>query len=162
MVTSRVIRTRLSTRMHAMRVTTRHVCPEYSTMRMKLAPSRQVGISNRTKATVQVNVCLPLSCSRRAQVQHPSVPLTAPECPAHLWAGMVLVRSVNLLRLRLLVGQHLRLLSLLDVPAPDQALPQLRRHFPGPLRPCFFLSRSSALNPTVTSRTSRPTVSSIT
>jgi hypothetical protein len=157
-VTSRVTRKRLSTRTHAMRVTTRHVCLEHSTMRMKLAPSRQVGISNRPKATVQVNVCLPPSCSRRVQVQRPLVLLTVPGCPAHLWAGMEPVRSVNLLPLRLLVGRPPRLPSLLDVPAPDQALPQVRRHFPGPLRPCFSPSRSSALNPTVTSRTSRPTV----
>jgi hypothetical protein len=100
-----------------------------------LAPSRPVGISNRTKATVQVNVCLPRSYSRRAQAQHPSVLLMALGCPARLWAGMDLARLVNVLRLRLPAEQLPLLRSFLDVPALGQAPPQLLRRFP--VRACL-------------------------
>jgi hypothetical protein len=129
---------------------------------MMPAPSSPVGISSRATATVQVNVCPPRSYSRRAQAQRPSALLTALGCPAHLWAGMDLARLVNLLHLQLHAERRRHLPSSLDVPALGQAPPQLLRHFPGPLRLCFSPSHSSALSPTVTSRTSRPMVSSIT
>ena len=83
-------------------------------------------------------------------------------CPARLWAGMDLARLVNVLRLRLPAEQLPLLRSFLDVPALGQAPPQLLRRFPGPLRLCFSPSHSSARSPTVTSRTSRPMVLSIT
>ena len=161
-VTRRVTRKRLSTRTHAMQVTTRHVCLEHSMMGMMLAPSRPIGISSRTKATVQANVYPLRSYSRRAQAQRPSVLLTALGCPAHLWAGMDLTRLVNPLHLRLRAERPRHLPLFLDVPALGQALLQLLRHFPGPLRPCFSPSHSNARSPTVTSHTSRPMVSSIT